>query len=358
MSAGAPRNWAVRTKWSREPSWKPTSGPCRCEAQGFSPPISRPRYEASPVKAWPFTEPVRARPSDLIVLDLTRIAGAAASTAAAPALVDLTQAAVPPFDPLATPAPVKLDLSRWNPPPAGTRITGRIRNGWLEPYPDRDGIVRSSPETVLAWMKPEDLFFLQIQGSGVLTYPDGRQVKAAYAIGNGKRFVGIATTLRDRGLLADRNTSGDRIHAWLAANRGAAADAIMALNPSYVFFTLAPYDGAEPAGAAGIPLPAGRAIAVDPGAHRYGALYWIDGVAPALAGAFPAYRRLAIALDTGGAIRGAVRADLYMGTGDAAGAEAGRVKHTLKMYRLVPLGELVAAADRPPMPFGTMAPIP
>jgi membrane-bound lytic murein transglycosylase A len=44
-----------------------------------------------------------------------------------------------------------------------------------------------------------------------------------------------------------------------------------------------------------------------------------------------------MALDTGGAIRGAVRADLYVGRGRQAGVEAGRVRHTLRMYRLVPL---------------------
>jgi membrane-bound lytic murein transglycosylase A len=55
-----------------------------------------------------------------------------------------------------------------------------------------------------------------------------------------------------------------------------------------------------------------------------------------LAGAFPTYRRLVSALDTGGAIKGEVRADLYLGEGEAAGAEAGRVRHTLRLYRLVP----------------------
>ena len=71
--------------------------------------------------------------------------------------------------------------------------------------------------------------------------------------------------------------------------------------------------------------------------HRdYGALYWIDGRAPSLADAFPRYSRLVTALDTGGAIRGQVRADLYIGSGDAAGREAGRVKHQLHMWRLIP----------------------
>jgi membrane-bound lytic murein transglycosylase A len=110
----------------------------------------------------------------------------------------------------------------------------------------------------------------------------------------------------------------------------------MRLNPRYAFFRLAPDDGLPPMGAAGIPLPAGRAIAVDLSRHSLGELYWIDGTTPLLAGAFPAYRRLVTALDTGGAIKGDIRADLYLGQGPAAGAEAGRVRHTLRLHRLVP----------------------
>jgi membrane-bound lytic murein transglycosylase A len=51
------------------------------------------------------------------------------------------------------------------------------------------------------------------------------------------------------------------------------------------------------------------------------------------------YRRLVMALDTGSAIKGAVRADLFLGRGAAAGSEAGRVRHTLTMMKLVPLAQ-------------------
>ena len=117
------------------------------------------------------------------------------------------------------------------------------------------------------------------------------------------------------------------------------ARAITALNPRYIFFNLQPFDGREPAGAAGMPLTPGRALAVDPSRHDYGVVYWVDGEAPTLSGAFPSYRRLAMALDTGSAIRGEVRADLYLGTGQDAGAEAGRIKHRLKLWRLIPVLE-------------------
>lgn len=253
-----------------------------------------PQYEARMSRNAEFTVPVRGLPSDLVVVDMGD----------EPALV--------------------------------SKRTEGSNGPTLTPYPDRAGIEAVPTDKPLAWMRPEELFFLQIQGSGILVLPDGRRVRAAFAGTNGRPFVGIATPMRDRGLLPDNNTSGEAIRSWLAAHRGPEADAIMQLNPRYVFFKMAEDDGREAVGAAGVPLPAGRAIAVDLSRHALGGLFWLDAAAPKLAGAFPVYRRLAVALDTGGAIKGEVRADLYMGSGAAAGAEAGRVRHTLRMVRLVP----------------------
>jgi membrane-bound lytic murein transglycosylase A len=109
------------------------------------------------------------------------------------------------------------------------------------------------------------------------------------------------------------------------------------LDPRYVFFRLQPDDGGEPAGAAGVRLVPGRALAIDLAAHGMGEVLWIDACAPTLPAAFPRYRRLAMALDTGGAIKGGVRADLYLGRGAEAGVEAGRVRHQLTLYRLAPI---------------------
>jgi membrane-bound lytic murein transglycosylase A len=221
---------------------------------------------------------------------------------------------------------------------AGGEVLRVAPDGSAELYPDRAAIEAAAEAQPLAWMRPEELFFLQIQGSGVLTFDDGRRMKALYAANNGLPFTPIANAMRDRGLLARDNTSGEAIRTWLRDHRGPEADTIMRLNPRYVFFRLVPDDGRQPVGAAGLPLPTGRAVAVDPAFHSYGELHWLDAEAPLLAGAFPAYRRLVMALDTGGAIKGEVRADLYLGLGPAAGAEAGRVRHTLRMYRLVPRG--------------------
>jgi membrane-bound lytic murein transglycosylase A len=258
-----------------------------------------PEYPARRAPDGEFSAPVRAKPADLKVVDAGLFD---------PAMAGRPSAAVDPGD------------------------------GRLQPYPDRAAIESAPPGRALAWMRPEDLFFLQIQGSGVLTFEDGQRLKALYAANNGRPFVGVANVMRDRGLLARENTSGEAIRGWLADHRGPAADEIMRLNPRYAFFSLAPDDGRQPVGAANIPLPPGRAVAVDPAFHSMGELLWLDAEAPILAGAFPTYRRLVVALDTGGAIKGDVRADLYLGLGAAAGAEAGRVRHTLRMFRLVPKG--------------------
>jgi membrane-bound lytic murein transglycosylase A len=212
--------------------------------------------------------------------------------------------------------------------------------GWArgQTLPDRAQIEADPPTAALAWMRAEDLFFLQIQGSGYLTFEDGSKARAAYAADNGRPFVGIARPMAEQGLLPPNGTSGEAIRAWLADHRGPEARAVMALNPRYIFFRLDPDDGGHPAGAAGVPLPARRAIAVDPKNWRYGDLVWIEADGGNLVGARGSYRGLVTALDTGSAIRGPVRADLYIGRGRDAGAEAGAVRHPLRMWRLVPRG--------------------
>ncbi|CAN7158442.1 MltA domain-containing protein [Phenylobacterium sp. LjRoot219] len=267
------------------------------DGQGVLTAYYAPVYEARRAPDGEFSAPLRPKPANLKVVDAGLFDPAQAGRASAA------------FDP---------------------------GSGPLLPYPDRSNIEAAAPDDALAWLRPEDLFFLQIQGSGALVFEDGRRMKALYAANNGRPFVGIANVMRDRGLLAAGDTSGEAIHGWLAANRGPEAQALMQLNPRYAFFRLAPDDGRPPVGAANIPLPAGRAVAIDRAHHPMGEVLWVDAEAPLLKGAFPAYRRLAVALDTGGAIQGPVRADLYLGEGAAAGKEAGRVRHTLRLYRLQP----------------------
>jgi membrane-bound lytic murein transglycosylase A len=202
---------------------------------------------------------------------------------------------------------------------------------------DRSAIEARPAPDALAWMRPEDLFFLQVQGSGVLVFADGSRRQAVFAGSNGAPYAAVSGPMRTRGLLSGDSSAG-AVRAWLAAHRGPQADAVMRLDPRYIFFRLQSDDGDEPVGGAGAPLLAGRSLAVDPAYHRYFELLWVDAGAPTLPGARGAYQRLAVSLDTGAAIKGEARADLYLGRGDVAGDEAGRVRHVLRLYRVVPVG--------------------
>ena len=220
---------------------------------------------------------------------------------------------------------------------AGEPFTAPVRAPPADPIlaaEDRAAIDAAPPESALGWMKPEDLFFLQVQGSGVLEFEDGARVKAVYAASNGKPFVPVGRVMREQGILDDRRTSAQAISDWLAAHRGPEAEGLMAQNPRYVFFKLLPDDASTPEGAAGVALPPGRAVASDPTFNPMGELLWIDASDPRLSGARSSYRRLVAALDVGSAIKGPARADLYAGRGSAAGQEAGLVRHRLRLYRL------------------------
>lgn len=259
-----------------------------------------PAYEARSAPEGPFTAPVRPRPSG----------------GGVPAI-----GYAPVSDPLQL-----LD----GPPPPSSYATPLLTA-------DRLTLAAQPAPDALAWMRPEDLFFMQVQGSGELLFPDGRRAKALYAADNGRPFTPIARPMAELGLLPRNRVGGEDIRAWLRDHAGPEADAVMNRNARYIFFSLAPDDGRDPLGAAGVSLPPGRSLAVDPSRHGYGELWWIDAEAPVLTGAVARYRRAAVTLDTGSAIRGEVRADLYIGRGAEAGREAGRVRHTLRVTRLAPV---------------------
>jgi membrane-bound lytic murein transglycosylase A len=217
----------------------------------------------------------------------------------------------------------------------GERIAGRVVDGQLKPYPDRLTIGRgalANRDLELFWVDNDiDAFFLQIQGSGRIALPDGQTVRVGYAAQNGHPYVAIGRALVARGALARDNVSMRTIREWLAAHPGE-ADAVMDLNPSYVFFKEIAGDG--PVGAQGIVLSAGRSLAVDPKFMPLGVPLWLDIAEPAEPGG--RLRRLVVAQDTGGAIRGPVRGDLFCGTGASAGERAGAMQQRGGYFVLLP----------------------
>jgi membrane-bound lytic murein transglycosylase A len=189
----------------------------------------------------------------------------------------------------------------------------------------------------IAWLAdPVDVMTLHIQGSGrlALTEADGSQrtVRVAFAGTNEQPYKSVGRWLIDQGLL--RDASWPAIKGWIAQNPQRVQEMLWS-NPRYVFFkkeALAEGDvNVGPKGAQGVPLTAGRSIAVDPGSIPFGTPVWLASSGPTAQ-----LQRLVFAQDTGSAIVGAVRADYFMGSGLAAGESAGRMKQSLKLWALWP----------------------
>jgi len=187
----------------------------------------------------------------------------------------------------------------------------------------------------IAWLAdPVDAMVLHIQGSGRLRITEGEgrayTVRVAFAASNEQPYQSIGRWLLDKNEVKDASWPG--IKAWLQRNPPK-AQALLWVNPRYVFFKEEAITDASigPRGAQGLPLTPGRSIAVDPQSVTYGTPLWLVSPGPT-----QSLQRLVVAQDTGSAIVGAVRADLYMGTGAAAGELAGRMKQPLRLWALLP----------------------
>ena len=245
-----------------------------------------PTYPARMAPTPPYTEPVPARPADLVLVD-----GA-------------------PYQKLA--------------------------NGAVRPYPERAEITRTGVQP-LAYAHPADVFFLQIQGSGRLVLEDGRTLRAAYAANNGHPFRSTANWLMARGWISRGEASMTGIRAWMDRASPQQVRQAMNANPRFVFFDLQPEGDPTfgPRGSLGVPLTPLGSMAVDTSLHPAGIPMFIQTDAPGLGGAWSG---LLVAQDTGGAIKGPVRGDIFFGTGPDAGSAADTVNAPGRLWVLLPRG--------------------
>ncbi|MCG6206137.1 MltA domain-containing protein [Rhodopseudomonas sp. HC1] len=225
--------------------------------------------------------------------------------------------------------------------PNGGPVYRKIGRRKLVPYYDRgaieDGAV-AGRGLEICWLKSQtDLLFSQIQGSARVKLEDGSVVRINYDAHNGYPYTPVGRVLIDRGIIPKEQMSMQRIREWMDANPDGAKD-LRRANRSYVFFREVKLkDDDEAVGAQGVPLTAGRSIAVDKALHVYGTPFFITGELPVESvNAKSAFRRLMVAQDTGSAIVGPARADLYFGAGAEAGAVAGRMRHPIRFVMLMP----------------------
>ena len=230
---------------------------------------------------------------------------------------------------------ISVQLDSLYPELKGKRLRGRLDGQVLRPYDDAATIGRQGIDApVIAWLRdPMDLQFLQIQGSGRLQLDSGRQLRIGYADQNGHPYRPIGRWLVEQNLLKKEEVSMGRIRDWASANPQRVPE-LLASNPSYVFFSLRPDSNEGPRGSLNVPLTAGYSVAIDRKVIPLGSLLWLSTTRP---DGSPVIRPVA-AQDTGGAIAGEVRADLFWGTGEAAGELAGSMKQEGQVWLLWPKG--------------------
>jgi membrane-bound lytic murein transglycosylase A len=216
------------------------------------------------------------------------------------------------------------------------RVRGRLVGNKLVPYYNRSEIeLDASPIKGREFIYIDDIidvFFLQIQGSGLVQLENGEQIHVGYADQNGQTYNSVGRLLIERGELTASNASMQGIKNW-ARNNPSKLRELLNSNPSFVFFRELPAGLPGPLGALGVSILPEKSVAVDAKFVPLGAPVFLSTTEPNSA---KPLKRMMMAQDTGGAIKGGVRADFFWGAGFDAGAKAGAMKQAGKIWVLLP----------------------
>ncbi len=184
----------------------------------------------------------------------------------------------------------------------------------------------------LVWLENRvDAFFVHVQGAARIKLDNRNYMRVGFAGRNWQRYRSVGRELIRRGVLTPNQAGMQGIRAWAAANPNAAVGALQH-NTSFIFFQeLEIPDAFGPVGALQVPLAALRSVAVDDSHTPLGAPVWIK-----MNAGENSLNQLMVAQDTGSAVNGAQRADIFYGSGDAAGDKAGNIRYSGEMITLIP----------------------
>lgn len=221
-------------------------------------------------------------------------------------------------------------------------LRGRLGNdNRVVPYYTREEIdIHGSLENKdleLIWVNNNiDLFFLHIQGSGIVILNDGSEVRVNYADTNGHPYRAIGKVLVDRGICTYEDLSMQYIEKYLV-DHPEEIDDIFKYNPSYIFFREV---DEGPIGSLGVKVTKLRSIATDKCIFPKGSLCYIKTSLPEFDEngfiiGHKSFSRFVLNQDTGGAIRSPSRTDLFTGYGQYSKSVAGHLKASGKLYFLI-----------------------
>jgi membrane-bound lytic murein transglycosylase A len=228
---------------------------------------------------------------------------------------------------------VIVDLSSIYPQLGNMRLRGRMKGNKLVPYYTRAEVKNNDINaSVLCYCDSAiDRFFLEVQGSGIAKMDDNSSIYLGYDNQNGHKYRSIGKYLIDKGEISRDKISLQSIKKWLLEHPKR-VDEVLNYNNSMVFFSKRE-QGAT--GALGIELTPMRSIAVDKRYIPLGTMLYLNADLNSTQ-----LSRVVFAQDTGGAIRGSVRADLFVGNGEKAMQYAGVLKAPLQLWILLPKREV------------------
>lgn len=214
---------------------------------------------------------------------------------------------------------------------------------WAKPHPTRldlegadalqgsKGLLRGLE---LVWLRDRfQAFLVHVQGSAKLQLADGGVMTVGFAGKTSQSYTGVGRELVKDGKFTLEQLTLPKLTEYFT-NFPADMDKYLPKNQSFVFFQ--DTKGAPATGSIGVPVTAERSIATDKALMPPGALALISTKLPYpnAAGKLEqsAVNRFVLDQDTGGAIKGAGRVDVFMGTGDSAGDRAGYINSTGELY--------------------------
>lgn len=219
------------------------------------------------------------------------------------------------------------DLGYFHPKFKGHRIAGIEHNGTLAPFHPSKDVWQGCLEGLgleIAWATSvSDVYFMHVQGSGVLHLDNGTHLPVTYDGTNGYPYASLREIMIEKGYISSDTASMASLRQVLADYPDKCLD-LISCNPSYAFFK--PFDGPHPQSRLQAPLIAYRSLAVDPIFTPFGSLLWLENTS---------YSGLMMAQDLGAAIKGPIRGDIFCGTGEKAAQKAGSLKTRGRLYRII-----------------------
>jgi membrane-bound lytic murein transglycosylase A len=234
---------------------------------------------------------------------------------------------------------VDLDLGEFAPGCRTGIVQGRVQDGKLIPYYSRaeiDAGALADRDYEIAWLDdPVEAFFVHVQGSARLRFPDGVYMDVSYSSSNGRPYTSIGRVLIEQGKMAVETVSLSSLKDYLRSHPEE-QPGLLATNQRYIFFRVV---ATGPIGSLEVPLTAGRSVAADARAYPPAAAVFLRVAPPATStpSATPeTYSRFAVIQDAGAAITGPNRIDVFWGSGSTAESIAGDMHSPGELYLVLP----------------------